>query len=65
MPQAQYKTPARSNLIPRSRPEKKTGLKYTVVENGFNGERVVYETDDRELARNVASQHAARRVVEE
>jgi hypothetical protein len=65
MAKAQHGTPARSNLVGRVRPEKQTKLPYTVIEGGFNGERVIFETDDREAAYRVAEQHAARRVVEE
>jgi hypothetical protein len=65
MAQAQHGTPARSNLVGRVRPEKKTDSRYTVLEGGFNGERVIFETNERDAAYRVAGQHAARRVVEE
>lgn len=65
MLKAQHGTPAQSNLVGRVRPEKHTDLRYTVLERGFNGERVIFETNDRDAARNVAGQHAARRVVED
>ena len=65
MAQAQHGTPARSNLVVRVRPDKRTDLRYTVVEGTFNGERTIYETDDRDAANRVAGQHAARRVLEE
>lgn len=64
MPQAKHGTPAYSNLVPRARPERKTDSRYAVLEAGFNGERVIFETDDRAAANRVKEQHAARRVVE-
>ena len=65
MAQAKHGTPAGSGLVSRLRPQKQIHSKYTVVEGAFNGERVVFETDDKDAAYNVAGQHAARRVVEE
>lgn len=39
--------------------------KYIVVEQGYGGERVVYgPTSDKPSADKVASEHAARRVIE-
>ncbi len=64
-PKAQHGTPARSTLVERVRPKKQTDSRFTVVEGGFNGERVVFETDDKNAAYSVAGQHAARRVLEE
>ena len=37
---------------------------FVVVEKGYSAERVVFRTANREDAERVASQHAARRVVE-
>lgn len=64
-PKAQHGTPARSTLVERLRPQKQTDSRFTVLEGGFNGERVVFETDDKAAAYRVAEQHAARRVLEE
>lgn len=39
--------------------------KFVVVEQGYSGERVVYgPTSDKASADKVASEHAARRVIE-
>ena len=64
-PKAQHGTPAHSTLVERLRPQKQTDSRFTVLEGGFNGERVVFETDDKAAAYRVAEQHAARRVLEE
>lgn len=45
----------------QSRP--KSEKKYAVMERGYNRERQIFESDDREAAQTVADQHPARRVV--
>jgi hypothetical protein len=40
------------------------GEKYVVVEQGYQNQQVVFRTDDKAAADRVASQHAARRVIE-
>jgi hypothetical protein len=44
---------------------KETAIKYVVVEEGFSARRVVYgPTTDKDAADRVASQHAARSVIQ-
>lgn len=37
-------------------------MKYQVLQAGFNGEHVVYETEDKKVADKIAAEHSARRV---
>lgn len=39
------------------------GNKFLVVEKSYNGERVVFESNDQIAAQRVADQHPARRLV--